>query len=83
MELLVNFKHPLFVLQWHGVIVLCLYELSAGFPADLERQPSNIVLVGGDTASVDLDVIGGRQQRNGMYILGAIGQGNLLSTRIG
>jgi hypothetical protein len=82
MELSVNFKHPLFVLQWVGVIVLCLYELSAAFPADLERQPSDIVLVGDDTASVDLDVIGGKQQRNGMYILGAIGQGKLLYTRI-
>jgi hypothetical protein len=82
MELLVNFEHPVFVLQWRGVIVLCLCELSAGFPADLERQQSNIVLVGGDTVSVDLDVIEGKQQRNGMYILGAIGQGNLLHTTL-
>jgi hypothetical protein len=80
MELLVKFKHPLFVLQWRGVFVLCLYELSAGFPADLERQASNIILVGDNTASVDLDVIGGKQQRNGMSILQTIGQGNLLYT---
>jgi hypothetical protein len=78
MELFVKFKHPLYVLQWRGVIVLCLYELSAGFPTDFEHQPNDIILVGSNTASVDLDVIGGKQERNGMSVLQTIGQGNLL-----
>jgi hypothetical protein len=78
----VQFKHPLFVLQWCGVIVLCLYGLSAALPTDLERQANSIILTGGNTRSVYPDVIGGKEQRNGMTILQAVGQGNVLHAYI-
>jgi hypothetical protein len=65
-------KHPLFVLQWSGVISLCLYHLSVGF---MINPDSNIGLVIGPTESSNADVTADSQRRSQSSILESVGQG--------
>lgn len=69
-------KQPLFVLQWSGVITLCLCHLTTGSMIALERQHSNIGLVGGPYESRNANGTGDSQQRSQSSILEAVGHGN-------
>ncbi|XP_021932409.1 uncharacterized protein LOC110835968 [Zootermopsis nevadensis] len=66
---------PLFVLQWSGVITLCLCHLTTGSMIALERQHSNIGLVGGPYESRNANGTGDSQQRSQSSILEAVGHG--------